>query len=310
MNIIDKETEIKIHGYDKPGDILIPSPSIIDFATFLEDLEIEKRKYYLGPSTKQEVLTNAQAFFNRHFTLHKVPYKGNIRCKIDKYILRYVPGIELALKIHNISRHIHPFNLPVRFTSSSLVECMVVENVTYINVEEFLKKMKLSFKEIILPPTINELTESSYVHEITHTQLAHQRGIIRNYYNSEIPSIFMELLNVHESPKQDTLLPLQDAIRMTELYDLLYRLESVHKKIQEEPYDDLIDATKYTESIIKAYGLFVEYYYGTPSLKKYILTCIQNMLDGNLELEEPLDEFEITVESSINNPKLTRYLLR
>lgn len=310
MNIIDKETEIKIHGYDKPGDILIPSPSIIDFATFLEDLEIEKRKYYLGPSTKQEVLTNAQAFFNRHFTLHQVPYKGNIRCKIDKYILRYVPGIELPLKIHNISRHIHPFNLPVRFTSSSLVECMVVENVTYINVEEFLKKMNLSFKEIILPPTINELTESSYVHEITHTQLAHQRGIIRNYYNSEIPSIFMELLNVHESPKQDTLLPLQDAIRMTELYDLLYRLESVHKNIQEEPYDDLIDATKYTESIIKAYGLFVEYYYGTPALKKYILTCIQNMLDGNLELEELLDEFEITVESSINNPKLTRYFLR
>lgn len=310
MNIIDKETEIKIHGYDKPGDILIPSPSIIDFATFLEDLEIEKRKYYLGPSTKQEVLTNAQAFFNRHFNLHKVPYKGDTRCKIDKYILRYVPGIELPLKIHNISRHIHPFNLPVRFTSSSLVECMVVENVTYINVEEFLKKMKLSFKEIILPPTINELTESSYVHEITHTQLAHQRGIIRNYYNSEIPSIFMELLNVHESPKQDTLLPLQDAIRMTELYNLLYRLELVHKNIQEEPYDDLIDATKYTESIIKAYGLFVEYYYGTPALKKYILTCIQNMLDGNLELEELLDEFEITVESSINNPKLTRYFLR
>jgi hypothetical protein len=120
----------------------------------------------------------------------------------------------------------------------------------------------------------------------------------------------MELLNVHESPKQDTLLPLQDAIRMTELYDLLYRLESVHKKIQEEPYDDLIDATKYTESIIKAYGLFVEYYYGTPALKKYILTCIQNILDGNLELEELLDEFEITVESSINNPKLTRYFLR
>lgn len=310
MNIIDKETEIKVHGYDPLGEILVPDKKIIDFATFIEDLEIDKRKYFLGPSTKQEVITNTQAFFNRHFKLHKVPYKGDIRCKLDKYILRYVPGIELPLKIHNISRHIHPFDIPVKFSSSGIVECMVVENVTFISVDEFLKRMNISFKEIILPPQINELTESSYVHELTHTELAHQRGIIRNYYNSEVPSIFLELLNIHESSKQETLLPLQDAVRLTELYDILYRLESVNKKVSEEPYEDLVDATKYAESILKAYHLFVEYYYGTPALKKYILTCIQNILDGNLCLEELLDEFEITTHKAVANPKLTRYFLR
>lgn len=310
MNIIDKETEIKVHGYEPLGDILIPDKKIIDFATFIEDLEIDKRKYFLGPSTKQEVLTNTQNFFNRNFKLHKIPYKGNLRCKLDKYILRYVPGIEIPLRIHNVSRTINPLRLPVRFSSSSMVECMVVENVTFISVDEFLNRMQISFKEIILPPQITELTESSYVHELTHTELAHQRGIIKNYYNSEIPSIFMELLNIHESSKANTLLPLQDAVRLTELYDILYRLESVHKKVTTEPYEDLIDATKYAESIIKAYHLFVEYYYGTPALKKYILTCIQNLLDGNIQLEDILDEFEITVDSSINNPNLIKYFTR
>ena len=310
MKIIDKETEIKIHGYEPLTEILVPDKKIIDFATFIEDLRIDQRKYYLGPSTKQEVLTNTKDFFNRHFKLHKVPYKGDLRCKIDKYILRYVPGIEIPLKIHNVSRHINPLRLPVRFSSSSIVECMVVENVTYISVDEFLNRMQLSFKEIILPPQINELTESSYVHELTHTELAHQRGIIKSYYNSEIPSIFMELLNIHESSKVDTLLPLQDAVRLTELYDILYRLESVHKKVSSEPYEDLVDATKYAESIIKAYHLFIEYYYGTPALKKYILTCIQNLLDGNIQLEDILDEFEITLNNSLENPNLIKYFSR
>ena len=61
----------------------------------------------------------------------------------------------------------------------------------------------------------------TYIHELVHSQVDSVKYNIENYYNSEIASIFMELLNVHESPKQDTPLPLQDAIRMTELYDLL-----------------------------------------------------------------------------------------
>ena len=81
-------------------------------------------------------------------------------------------------------------------------------------------------------------------------QKAHQKGIIKNYFNSEVLSIFLELLNIYESSKQETLLPLQDAVRLTELYDILYRLESVHKKVTEESYEDLLEASKYAESII------------------------------------------------------------
>lgn len=310
MKIIDKDTELRIHGHDPIGEILVPDEKIIDFATFIEELEIEKRKYFLGPANKKESILEGQNFFNRHFKLHKVPYKNELRCDIDRFILKHLPGIKIPLKIHNIARNIHPFNLPVRYTGSDLIECMVVENVTYIATDYFIDNMKLSFKEIVLPPQITELTASSYVHEVTHTQLAHVKGIIRDYYNSEILSIFLEILCVYESSKQETLLPLQDAMRLTELYQELYTLEEHNKGIKKVEQSELIDSTKYSTSIIKAYNLFVEYYYGTPALRKYILTCIQNILDGNLQLEELLDEFEITIHSSLDNPKLTRYFLR
>lgn len=306
MNIVQKEIEIKVHGYEPLESILIPDQKIMDFATFIEEIEIDKQKYYLHKSTKKETITNAHNFLNSHFKLHKIPYKGTTRCKLDKYILKYSPDIETALKLHNISRYIHPYNLPVKFTSPSIIECMVVENITFISVDEFLNRMNLSFKEIVLSPQITELTESSYVHELTHTQLAHQRGIIKNYYNSEVLSIFLEILNVYESYKTKTLLPLEDALRLTELYDILYRLKSVNN----ETYEDLIEATKYAESIIKAYHLFVEYYYGSSVLRKHILTKIQNILDGKIQLEELLDEFEITTHTTINNPNVKKYFLR
>ena len=41
MHLIDKETEIAIHGYDSIEEILIPDKNLIEFGTFIEDLEIE-----------------------------------------------------------------------------------------------------------------------------------------------------------------------------------------------------------------------------------------------------------------------------
>lgn len=309
MNLIDKETEIAIHGYNPVIEALKPTPEMIDFATFIEDLRIDKKSFYLGPSTKEEVLANSKDFFNRHFKLNKVPFKGNLRNKLDISVLRHVPGTELPLKIHNsLIPYIDPLKLPVSFSSQTITECMVVENVTLIQNPMFINGMKLSFKEIILPAQITELIESSYVHEITHTQLAHLKGIIKNYYNSEVLSIFLELLNIYESKKQETLLPLQNACRLTELYQILYMLEEQSKGVKEYEYDELINASKYTESIFKAYGLFTEYLLGSNALKKYILNSIQNIFNGNLQLEDLLDEFELTTSMIAKDNRVKKVL--
>ncbi len=308
--IIDKDKELMVHGHESLKEILTPPKELIDFINFIEDLEIEKRPFYLGPSTKETSIKEAQNFFNTKFKLHKVPYKGEIRCSLDYYILKYIPGIEIPLKLHNVSRYVHPFDLPIRYTEDDQPDCMVVENITYMNTESFLNRMIISYKEIVLPSNITELTSSSYVHEITHTQLSHIKGIIKDYYNSEVLSIFLEILNVYESNNSNRLLPLQDACRLLEIKEDLNILITHHNGVIISKEEDLIDASKYSISILKAYGLFIEYINGSSSLKKYILTCIQNIFNGDLCLEELLDEFELIPERITKDEKVLSYFSR
>ena len=310
MNIIDSQTEIKIHGFNPVEEIYLPDKSASEFLNFIEDLELHNKKFLLGPSTQEEVKANAQAFFNRHFKLHKVPIKGDLRHNFDVFLLKHLPSTEIPLRIQSISRYVHPFDIPVRFCTNNMTENMVVENAITSSNEELLRRSFISYKEILLSSKLTELSDNAYIHELTHTQLSHQKGIIRDYFNSEMLSIFMELLNSFYSSKQESLLPLTEAVLLTEMYYWLENLEKIRDGLTNVDEESKIEASKYAISIIKAFNLFIEYYYGTPALKKYILTTIQNIFDGNLQLEELLDEFEITTSSSFQSQTLKKYLSR
>ncbi len=311
MNLIDIPTEIKIHGYENSGGIITPTQDLIDFTSFITDLNIEERKFILGLSSKKEVINNTKDFFNRHFKLQKVPFKGRIRNKLDTPILKYTPGLKVPLYIHNnFMRYINPLKLPVSFSSSEITDCMLIENATFIRTEEFINNMKLSYSGIILPREITELSESSYVHEITHAEVAHLKGIIRDYHNRETLSIFMEILNIYESENQDRLLPLQDAVRLVELKGQIKMLDEHTRQVKEYDEEDLLIGSVYTASILRAYHLFAEYYYGTPALRKYILNSIQNIFNGNLQLEELIEEFEPDINELSKNQTLKKYFSR
>lgn len=307
INIISKENEIKMHGYEKMPDMLKPDSKILETIDNIASLNLEKKKYILNHSSKKVILTNTKRFMQSHFKLHKIPYKNSIMSKIDYYTLLKINDIEKCLNLYNkLKIDINPFSLPVHFSSSNISECMVVENATFIQDDYFLKNINISYRSIILPPSVTEITESSYVHEITHTQLTHVKGIIKEYYNSEILSIFLELLNLLETPNSKRLLPLGDAIRMIELQNDILILNNPNNYQQ----DDLLEASKYAASISKAYGLFLEYYYGTVTTKKYILSRIQNIFDGNLQLENLLEEFNLTFENCLSDKRLIKYLTR
>lgn len=309
-NIISKKTEIKIHGYETlEPEITIPKKEALDFISLLDDLDLESRSYYLNLSTKKEITKKAKDFFKRHFKLHPVPYKSSFKDHLDFLTLLTLNNIEICLMFYNLNIKINPFLLPLAFKKDEMA-CMAVENATCIDNEEFIKKMQISYRKIILSEPITELSEASYVHEITHTELTSSKGIIKKYYNSEVLSIFLELLDTLESSNSNRLLPLEDAIRMLELNREIKMLSDYSQNIKNYDHESLIESSKYSESIIKAYALFSEYYYGTPALRKYILTSIQNIFDGNLSLEELLDEFEITLSTSYKNPNIIKYLKR
>lgn len=305
--IIGKDIEVKIHGYEHVPEIITPSPKIIEACNEIADAWQPLEDTSIYPKTKKEVKNGAKKFLCPKLKLHRVFYK-NYLAGLDYHILKNINNMDICLKINGLTgAYISPFLLPVHFCASSSTGGMVIENVTYLRLDYYLERVKVSFKEIQLSPVISELTESSYVHELIHTQLLDRRGSIKDYYNGEVLSIFFELLNIYETESK-RLIKINDSIRLTELFNDINTLDFARTGDIEASSDDLINNGTYATSIAKAYSLLIEYVNGTPALKKYILNSIQNIIDGNLELEELLDEFEITFDSCFENQKLLKHV--
>ena len=70
-----------------------------------------------------------------------------------------------------------------------------------------------------------------------------------------------------------------------------------------------MEGSSYAESTLKAYKLFIRYYYN-PKLRKEILLDIQRIFNHEISVEEFLDKYEIHYENSQNVNELSSYLLR
>lgn len=308
-NIVSKDIEVKVHGHDGVPDILIPSKKVIDACNEISDSWQNLEKLQVFFTSKRETKKNAKKFMSQKFKLHKILYK-NVLNSLDIKVLENIDNLDTCLKINSrTGLYISPYLLPVSFCAEDGTGCMVVENVNYINDDYYLKNMQVSFRGIHLQQVTSEITESSYVHELAHTQTLSVKESIREYYNTEIISIFLELVDIYENGRHE-LLKINDTIRLSELFNDLNNLDFVATGDGEMSEDDILTHGKYATSIAKAYSLFVEYINGTPALKKYILRCIQNIFDGNLQLEELLDEFEITFDSCFEEQKLLKYFCR
>ncbi len=304
--IVGKDIEAKVHGYELPSKILSPSKKVIDACNEISDSWTNIENPQVQLKSQKDIKVNARRFMDNKFKLHKIFYK-NLLSHLDFQVLRNVGNIDTCLKINNSTGiYISPYLLPISFCAVDSTGCMVVENITYLKDDYYLENMKTSFKKIQLQQTVSEITESSYVHELTHTQLLDRKGIVREYCNSEVLSIFLELLNIFESGSK-TLIKINDTIRFSELINDLNVLDFVRTGDIDLTQDEILSNATYATSIVKAYCLLIEYINGTPSLRRYILRCIQNIFDGNLQLEELLDEFEITFDSCFENQKLLKY---
>lgn len=299
---------IKLHGYERP-EILKLSDEQIDTLIEIDSLHLTEKRLQLEEMTKREIKHNAESFMRRHFRLHKIPYK-RVLSRLDAFLLSKIEYPRVSVGLCNaLCLNIDPFLLPVNFKGTGEGENLLIANGAILDCEEFYKNAKIYYQGIVLGENVNELTESSYVHEITHTQLTAVKGINGEYYNEEVLPIFLEMVNVYETGS-DYLWQAEDVIRIAELlYHTSILYNSLKGNIEVKP-DDLLENSLYTTSILKAYSLFIEYINGTPALKKYIFQCIQNIFDSKMPLPELLDEFEIGFESTLKDKKLMKYLTR
>lgn len=286
---IGKDEEIIKRGLNSSPNIIIPSQSLIDTLKQLEQLPIAQKEYEVHPMKLEEALYDAKTFLTYYYKLQDVPYLR----------IKRVLGKEI-----HIIKPINPLKLPINLVENTdIFSGSVTEIIT-------TTKFHIIFREINLSSPTTEQSSSSYIHEITHTQLDRLKGSLSDYYNLEVLSIFNELFHASILDSKETILRLNDSRRIYEMSISAQELVDYHNGKSPMNRDELLDCCKYLVSGLKAYNLFITFYYGSDELKNDILDDIQSVFDGYLTVEELLAKYDITFENSQNPKTLGKYFKR
>lgn len=279
---LSKDEEIIRRGYKEIPAPINPSCDlmrIIDEISYFPNIT---KKFKIKKVSKEIALSNARIFLTNNFNFHDV--------------LVAKPKEEgssvLRVTLDN------PFNIPI-------VE-EKIKSVFGGSVIEFFPPNldKILFKGIVLGIPYTEQTSVSYVHELTHIELDSVPKVVSEYYNSEVLSIFLEL--VYSYHTSENLLRINDSNRILELINMIEQVLIYPEK----EHDKLLEGSKYIYSTLKAITLFINYYYGSNNIKKEILFQIQQVFDGAIQLEEMLTKYDITYESSQDEKRLKKYFSR
>lgn len=287
---IDKDLEIIKRGLNSYPKIINPTDELLELLKSLEQLKVAQTDYRVHQMKIEDAMYDAQTFLRYYYDLRKVPYLHMHKV--------------LGLNIHFITQ-VNPLKLPI-----SLIP---TEDIFSGSVTEILPacgKPHIIFREINLSNTITEHTSASYIHEITHTQLDRLKGSIREYYNLEVLSIFNELFHAAILDKDERMLRLNDSRRIYEMSVTAQELRDYHEGKSTMDRAELLDCCKYLVSGLKAYNLFIKFYYATDEYKNEILDDIQAVFDGYLTVEELLLKHDISYENSQNKQVLTKYFSR
>lgn len=287
---LTKDEEIIKRRLKAYPEIINPSEELLSTLKKLKELNIATTDYPLHQMPITEALYDAQKFLLYYFRLNKVPYLHTAK----------ILGINFQFV-----RNINPLKIPVNIVTNSDPLIGSVPEILSSN-----PRHHIVFREINLAHPTTEQTSCSYIHEITHTQLDRLKGTIREYYNSEVLSLFNEFFHAAVLDQSEKILKFDDARRIHEMSIIAQELRDYHDGKLEETRDELLEDSKYLVSILKAYNLFIKFYYGTEEVQSKILEGIQAVFDGYMTIEEFLLREEVTYENSQDEKKLLKYFSR
>ena len=289
MQIPSIEEEIVLRGYQVKPDIIIPTESIIEISHTLDTSYLDYVP--LKKSNLKETKNSVVEFYESFFKLSRVPY----------YLERKIGPFKIERQ-----GDIHPFGLPIKKVKEEHEFFGALNEVIF-----FTDPYKtIYYKSLSLPQNITEITKLAYTHEIAHSQLNHVRGLIKAYYNTEVVSIFLELVHALELNDGEYILTAHDSIRLSELKSIIDELNKYYTRNDEEVKNVLLEGSLYLQSTLEAYNLFIKYYNGSLSLKKEILQSIQKLFEQEYTLEDMLSSFDVSLESSIDPIRLNKYIKR
>lgn len=249
---------------------------------------------------KDELLYKGKiVFIKEDLCLNKIPFikssiinECNIQNKIKNGDLNsFVKLIDIHIK------NTHPFNIPVIFNNNLEIEKGYF-NPIYIGNEN--KIIKLVFSEYVLTNKLSILTPLIYAHEIIHSQLEYNNSINR-YLNYELLPIFFDKLTAAYLDHSYKLLRTNELLRLKILRKAITILQKDNLSILHK-----INASMAISSVLQAENLFDKYLYGTNNDKCNILSMIQKVFDGKIQVEDLLNQTEVSIQNSQNYQLIKR----
>ena len=318
--IDDLDDYMLLHGQKRTGDFDL-NDKLINCILEINNLDIPEISNNEIKSLSRFLLKkHAHTFFNDYYDIHDIGYLSDSRLKsiLNNEEIRTTSDIS---NIYNQSaKIINPFKLPIQYKLDGInggtlvTQSILTEDETLH--KELLPKLNLYFTNIELPKRTTEVGTSSYIHEITHSQLESYKGIIEEYNNVEVLSIFNELLYAYNYCEPIIFKKLLTN-RLNSLFlsfNSIYEykevkfIKSVIGGIEYGEFDYHTDI-KYLISTLKALKLFVKCI-GEDSITKYhIINLINKVFNGNMTVEDLLDKVEIN-QDNIMEPDYIKRLIQ
>ena len=287
---LSKDEEIIARGCEPAKEIIIPDDDLMELINYLAKLPIFQKKWQVHRMRLKDILYDGRTFIDEHFKLHKIPHINVIEVPL---INRDIVTI----------RNIHPYKLPLQYVEE-------VSQGGYVQEIFPPDRSRVLFKSLAIGEEITELSSSSYVHEITHTQLNSIKGSIKDYFNQEVFSIFLEFIHASEISKDDDIIRIEEANRIYELSEIAKQQIEYASGRLDLPREEQIENSKYIQSDLIAFKLFSIYYFSHYTIQREMLKKVQDVFDGKMTVEEYLAYYDISFENSQNKSDIQKYLYR
>lgn len=195
------------------------------------------------------------------------------------------------------SKEVSVFDVDVKYeTKDDFMQGRVIKGPQVVigNPEKFLDRAPVYTEGIVVgTDRANLISAGVYGHEITHILLDRHRGVVENYYNDELLSIFMEKLIVDKLDNT----PDKKYLKYVELYRMGY-IKKIIKGIDKlsKSCVEYKEKMKYIQSSLYAGVLFDKYSKADEREKEKIIEQIKAVLNGTKTLNSLIESQRLSIE--------------
>ena len=264
--------------------------------------------------TKQHIIKVAKAFFATKVLVHDVGFMSD-KMLIDAIRKNKIVSFAQLVEVYNQTGvYVSPYEIPVDLEKNSIFYGSLDLQIVLIENREILRKMLIKikpfFNRLVLPMLPTELSIPTYVHEIMHSQLESHKGIIDDYYDAEVFSIFFELLSAYECNIHYLItLTYRLNVMFNDFNNMYYYQAGERDRLPDGfTYYDFCSAGKYLLSTLKAFYLLDKYFKASNLGKKEILQQMQAVMDGVVKTSEFLKHYDVSYESILDSSISDRLL--